>query len=179
MDHGQTVEGLILWSKRQQVSIKMKARRMPRSFVLRIQSRLAMVPPLKLEVEPRPFPFQAIDYTAGHLLAYGINAALCRMITCRVDPAVAFGDASPLPARTSEEVRALQGTFISRKTSSIQMQALRRIADLEPDIVWSKVDVAPMRLDADEAHLGLVSREDVEGIAMISHWKYKPWMMGL
>ena len=31
--------------------------------------------------EPQPFPFQAIDHAAGHLLAYGINAALCRTIT--------------------------------------------------------------------------------------------------
>lgn len=32
-------------------------------------------------VTPRPLPMQALDHTAGYLLAFGINAALCKTIT--------------------------------------------------------------------------------------------------
>ncbi|KAJ7725372.1 CoA-transferase family III [Mycena metata] len=33
------------------------------------------------ELQPRPLPVQALDHTAGYLLAFGINAALCKTIT--------------------------------------------------------------------------------------------------
>lgn len=36
---------------------------------------------LERDVAPKPFPLQAIDHVAGYLLAYGVNAALCRSIT--------------------------------------------------------------------------------------------------
>lgn len=32
---------------------------------------------------PRPLPMQALDHAAGYLLAFGINAALCKTITVR------------------------------------------------------------------------------------------------
>ncbi|KAJ7043855.1 CoA-transferase family III domain-containing protein [Mycena alexandri] len=33
------------------------------------------------ELHPRPLPVQALDHAAGYLLAFGINAALCKTIT--------------------------------------------------------------------------------------------------
>ena len=36
---------------------------------------------------PRPLPMQALDHAAGYLLAFGINAALCRTITVRIEHA--------------------------------------------------------------------------------------------
>ena len=38
------------------------------------------------EIQPRPFPMQAIDHAAGHFLAFGINAALCKTITVNTIP---------------------------------------------------------------------------------------------
>lgn len=34
---------------------------------------------------PRPLPMQALDHAAGYLLAFGVNAALCRTITVSLD----------------------------------------------------------------------------------------------
>lgn len=37
--------------------------------------------------EPRPLPMQALDHAAGYLLAFGVNAALCKTVTvCPTDP---------------------------------------------------------------------------------------------
>ncbi len=33
------------------------------------------------KLAPRAFPMQALDHAAGYLLAFGINAALCKTIT--------------------------------------------------------------------------------------------------
>ena len=33
------------------------------------------------EIVPKTFPMQALDHAAGYLLAFGINAALCKTIT--------------------------------------------------------------------------------------------------
>lgn len=35
-------------------------------------------------LHPRPLPLQALDHAAGYLLAFGINAALCRTVTVRL-----------------------------------------------------------------------------------------------
>lgn len=35
--------------------------------------------------QPRPLPIQALDYAAGYLLAFGVNAALCKTITVHFD----------------------------------------------------------------------------------------------
>lgn len=40
--------------------------------------------PLPSPLHPRPFPYQALDYTGGYLLAFGIITALCKSITVRV-----------------------------------------------------------------------------------------------
>lgn len=34
---------------------------------------------------PRALPMQALDHAAGYLLAFGINAALCKTITVRIE----------------------------------------------------------------------------------------------
>ena len=34
-----------------------------------------------LAMKPKPFPLQALDHAAGHLLAFGIAAALCKTMT--------------------------------------------------------------------------------------------------
>ncbi|KDQ62162.1 hypothetical protein JAAARDRAFT_121978 [Jaapia argillacea MUCL 33604] len=70
---------------------------------------------------PRALPMQALDHAAGYLLAFGINAALCKTVTeggswgVRVslaavgqwirslgllDPEIAFGQGNPFPPRT-------------------------------------------------------------------------------
>ncbi|EPT02104.1 hypothetical protein FOMPIDRAFT_1160610 [Fomitopsis schrenkii] len=83
---------------------------------------------------PRVLPMQALDHAAGYLLAFGINAALCKTITeggswevrvslaavgnwirslGRIDPAVAFGQGQPLPppsAPPPDELRPLSIT---------------------------------------------------------------------
>ena len=40
------------------------------------------------KVAPRPLPMQALDHAAGHLLAFGINAALCKVVTVRIAPLI-------------------------------------------------------------------------------------------
>lgn len=37
-----------------------------------------------ISVTPKPLPCQAIDHAAGYLLAFGINAALCRTISVSI-----------------------------------------------------------------------------------------------
>jgi hypothetical protein len=39
--------------------------------------------PLPYPLSPRPFPYQALDYTGGYLLAFGIITALCKAVTVR------------------------------------------------------------------------------------------------
>jgi len=33
---------------------------------------------------PKPLPMQALDHAAGYFLAFGVNAALCKMIKVRM-----------------------------------------------------------------------------------------------
>ncbi|KAI0088522.1 CoA-transferase family III domain-containing protein [Irpex rosettiformis] len=84
-----------------------------------------------MKVAPRAFPMQALDHAAGYLLAFGINAALCKTVTeggswevqvslaavgnwirslGRLDPQVAFGEGKPLPPRSvpqDQEIAAI------------------------------------------------------------------------
>ncbi|KAH9836210.1 CoA-transferase family III [Rhodofomes roseus] len=83
---------------------------------------------------PRPLPMQALDHAAGFLLAFGINAALCKTITeggswevrvslaavgqwirslGRFNPAVAFGEGRPLPSRSLPWPEELQLLAVS------------------------------------------------------------------
>ncbi|KZT69200.1 CoA-transferase family III [Daedalea quercina L-15889] len=84
--------------------------------------------------KPRPFPMQALDHAAGYLLAFGINAALCKTIIeggswevrvslaavgkwirslGRLDPGVAFGKGSPLPSPNLPWPNELQSLSVS------------------------------------------------------------------
>ncbi|GAW01052.1 hypothetical protein LENED_002622 [Lentinula edodes] len=36
--------------------------------------------PSVIQLQPKPFPVQALDHAAGYLMAYGINVALCKTI---------------------------------------------------------------------------------------------------
>jgi hypothetical protein len=38
------------------------------------------------ELIPRALPMQALDHAAGYLLAFGINAALCKTVTASTSP---------------------------------------------------------------------------------------------
>nr|GAT42737.1 predicted protein [Mycena chlorophos] len=122
------------------------------------------------DLTPRPLPMQALDHAAGYLLAFGINAALCKTITeggsyevrvslaavgqwirslGRLSPHEAFGDAvKPFPARgvpLAAEIENVSSVWQSKEGR--QMTALRHAAILEKTPV--REGHAPMRLDAD------------------------------
>jgi len=84
---------------------------------------------------PKGLPMQALDHAAGYLLAFGINAALCKTVTeggswevrvslaavgqwlrslGRLSPQVAFGEGKPMPPRIlpqDPEIAALAVTL--------------------------------------------------------------------
>jgi crotonobetainyl-CoA:carnitine CoA-transferase CaiB-like acyl-CoA transferase len=90
------------------------------------------------QLQPKPYPMQAIDHAAGYLLSYGVNVALCKTITeggswevrvslaavgqwlrslGRIPPDRAFSDGKPLPATAFppvEEVRNLSSEWVQR-----------------------------------------------------------------
>ena len=51
------------------------------------------------DVSPRPLPLQAIDHAAGYLLAFGINAALCKTITVRPQYIISVCNANVIDVR--------------------------------------------------------------------------------
>ncbi|KAK7466461.1 hypothetical protein VKT23_005182 [Stygiomarasmius scandens] len=105
--------------------------------------------------EPRPLPMQALDHAAGYLLAFGVNAALCKTITeggswevnvslaavgqwirslGRVPPQEAFGEGKPLPPSMfpqDEEIRRLSVPWAQSNLSIPgRMTALKHAAVL-------------------------------------------------
>ncbi|KAJ7057842.1 CoA-transferase family III domain-containing protein [Mycena amicta] len=125
---------------------------------------------------PKPLPMQALDHAAGYLLAFGINAALCKTITeggsyevrvslaavgqwiralGQLPPSDAFGpSARPFPAKripVDEEIEKLSGVW--RSPDGREMTALRHAAVLERTPVRDSGEgsLVPMRLDANEA----------------------------
>ncbi|CCL98720.1 uncharacterized protein FIBRA_00725 [Fibroporia radiculosa] len=128
---------------------------------------------------PKPFPMQALDHAAGYLLAFGINAALCKTIKeggswevrvslaavgqwirslGRLEPALAFGEGIPMPPRTvppHEELAALvtsSRSTGSKGSPSVQLKdttAIRHAAILAQAPVLEKG--APLSLDTHEA----------------------------
>ncbi|ESK85572.1 l-carnitine dehydratase bile acid-inducible protein f [Moniliophthora roreri MCA 2997] len=99
-------------------------------------------------LKPKPFPVQALDHVAGYLLAFGINAALCKTIieggsweVCvslaavgqwvrslgRAKPEYAFGRAKPLPQPQSEEIRDLSVEW-KQSNGSGRITAIRHAA---------------------------------------------------
>ncbi|KAI0351418.1 CoA-transferase family III [Trametes cingulata] len=126
---------------------------------------------------PRPLPMQALDHAAGYMLAFGIQAALCKTITeggswevrvslaavgrwirslGQLDPNHAFRDGKPLPpprAMNTPEVLRYSTKVTQAKGSKGDhaerkaMTALTHAAKLSVTPV--KEGDAPMRLDAD------------------------------
>ncbi|KAJ3925601.1 MAG: L-carnitine dehydratase/bile acid-inducible protein F [Lentinula lateritia] len=113
--------------------------------------------PSVIQLQPKPFPVQALDHAAGYLMAYGINVALCKTINeggswevrvslaavaqwlrslGRVSPEVGFGEtAKTMPAVTyppDDEVRSLSSEWpqSGRSPNEKKMTALRHAAIL-------------------------------------------------
>ncbi|KAF9265396.1 CoA-transferase family III [Marasmius fiardii PR-910] len=102
----------------------------------------------KVPLSPKPFPLQALDFAAGYLLAFGINAALSRTMTeggswevrvslaaigqwvrslGRINPEDAFGQGLPLPRGSSaEEIQTLSALWKTQGGGT--MTALRHPA---------------------------------------------------
>ncbi|TDL22094.1 CoA-transferase family III [Rickenella mellea] len=121
---------------------------------------------------PKPLPCQAIDHAAGYLLAFGINAALCKTITeggswevrvslaavgqwirslGQLDPKVAFGQGIPYPPRTlpqADEISALAVTIKQARKDDGDMTVIGHAAKLEKTPV--KEGEAPMVLNLHE-----------------------------
>ncbi|KAF8208643.1 CoA-transferase family III domain-containing protein [Mycena galopus ATCC 62051] len=123
-------------------------------------------------LQPRPLPMQALDHAAGYLLAFGINAALCKTITDggswevrvslaavgqwirslgQLPPEEAFGpSAKPFPPRVlppHPEIAELSIPWESNGGS--KMTALRHAAILSHTPVREgKSSQAPMSLNA-------------------------------
>ncbi|KAF7346016.1 Beta-hexosaminidase [Mycena sanguinolenta] len=129
----------------------------------------------KEPLQPRPLPMPALDYAAGYLLAFGINAALCKTVTeggsweVRVSlaavgqwirslgqlaPEGAFGPAAkPFPSRVlplDPEIAALSLPW--KSGSGRQMTALKHPAILSRTPVREgEESQAPMALNAHPA----------------------------
>ncbi|KAI0072040.1 CoA-transferase family III [Panus rudis PR-1116 ss-1] len=127
---------------------------------------------------PKPLPMQALDHAAGYLLAFGINAALCKTITeggswevrvslaavgqwirslGQLDPSVAFGEGKPLPRHEiplNQEIEEYSttykqwGDFLGISTP-LRMTAIKHAAELSETPV--KEHLAPIVLDAHHA----------------------------
>ncbi|KAJ7750954.1 CoA-transferase family III domain-containing protein [Mycena maculata] len=126
-------------------------------------------------LEPRPLPMQALDHAAGYLLAFGINAALCKTMTeggsweVRVSlaavgkwirsmgklmPEEAFGSAAkPFPLKVlplDPEIAAL--SVLWRSAGGRTMTALRHAAILSgTPVIEGGSGQAPMALDVHSA----------------------------
>jgi len=127
--------------------------------------------------QPKPFPLQALDHTAGYLLAYGVNVALCRTITeggswevrvslaavgqwlrslGRISSETAFGRGSsvpPIALPPTEEVQTLSADWTqSNHVNGKKMTAIKHAAILSETPVKSGKDaVAPMVLNSSSA----------------------------
>ncbi|KAI0683087.1 CoA-transferase family III [Earliella scabrosa] len=124
---------------------------------------------------PKPLPMQALDHAAGYVLAFGIQAALCKTITeggswevrvslaavgqwirslGRVDPMVAFGEGRPLPRRSmaDPEVELFTTQISETETRHNQGTERRSIRAVKHSAVLSVTPVrageAPLCLDA-------------------------------
>ncbi|KAH9924639.1 CoA-transferase family III domain-containing protein [Epithele typhae] len=111
---------------------------------------------------PRPLPMQALDHAAGYLLAFGIQAALCKTITeggsweVRVSLAavaqwIAFGEGRPLPPRSMDD-EELSRIVVEIPVISAQGEPQKAMKAIRHSAVLSATPVqegeAPMRLDS-------------------------------
>ncbi|EGN98146.1 hypothetical protein SERLA73DRAFT_109507 [Serpula lacrymans var. lacrymans S7.3] len=128
------------------------------------------------QVLPRPLPMQAIDHASGYLLAFGINAALCKTVTeggswevrvslasvgqwirslGLIDAKTAFGQGPPIPPRTlpqHPEIADLAVTFQESVGDKNEASEPRRtMTAVRHAAILSKTPVkeneAPMGLD--------------------------------
>ncbi|KAF8260982.1 CoA-transferase family III domain-containing protein [Lactarius quietus] len=127
----------------------------------------------------RALPMQALDHAAGHLLAFGIAAALCKTVTeggswqvrvslsatllwirrfGNIHPRAAFGEGLPLPPRTvplDPEVAALSTTIERDPGDFGSEEGAQRMTAIRHAAVFSRLKIregkAPMRLDAHRA----------------------------
>ncbi|KAI5896392.1 CoA-transferase family III [Schizophyllum commune H4-8] len=120
--------------------------------------------------KPRPLPVQALDHAAGYLLAFGINAALCKTITeggswevrvslagvgqwirslGRLSPEDAFLHATPLPPPSlphAPEIQELSGVWHDPAGQPV-LKAIKHSAVMEKTPV--KQGRAPIKLNID------------------------------
>ncbi|OBZ71633.1 Formyl-CoA:oxalate CoA-transferase [Grifola frondosa] len=135
-------------------------------------------------LEPQVLPMQALDHAAGYLLAFGINAALCKTITeggswevrvslaavgqwirslGRVDPVMAFSEGRPMPPRVLPQDPEIARLAVSVNQSGDAMTSEpKRMTAISHAAIMSATPVreseAPMRLDAHSA--SWLPRED-------------------
>ncbi|KAI0823159.1 CoA-transferase family III [Trametes gibbosa] len=123
---------------------------------------------------PKPLPMQALDHAAGYMLAFGIQAALCKTLTeggswevrvslaavgrwirslGQLNPVVAFRDGAPLPPRDLNDpevsryvTTAVQSKGLDGCGNGKMMTAIAHAAQLSMTPV--REGEAPMRLDA-------------------------------
>ncbi|KAJ6584679.1 CoA-transferase family III domain-containing protein [Mycena capillaripes] len=123
-------------------------------------------------LQPRPLPMQALDHAAGYLLAFGINAALCKTVTeggswevrvslaavgrwirslGQLTPQEAFGPAArPFPPRVLPLHPEIAGLSLPWRSNGVRkMTAVRHAAVLSRTPVREgESSQAPMSLDA-------------------------------
>lgn len=132
---------------------------------------------VSISLKPRPLPVQALDHAAGYLLAFGINATLCKTITeggsyevrvslasigqwlrslGRLDPVQGFGEGQSLPQRTlplDKEIADLSVTWNeTSQGKGRKMTALKHpaILSVTPVRDGSNGGEAPMVLNSHE-----------------------------
>ncbi|KAH9892014.1 CoA-transferase family III [Cubamyces lactineus] len=124
---------------------------------------------------PKPLPLQALDHVAGYMLAFGIQAALCKTITeggswevrvslaavgrwirslGQLDPVVAFERGQPLPLRSMDDPEVSQYAIkVKQAQGSNEHSGLKSMTALAHAVKLSVTPVkegeAPMRLNAD------------------------------
>ncbi|KAF5351563.1 hypothetical protein D9758_007210 [Tetrapyrgos nigripes] len=127
--------------------------------------------------EPRPFPMQALDHTAGYLLAFGINAALCKTITeggswevqvslaavgqwirslGKVSPEEAFGKGKPLPSSSFPQHEEIQRLSVDWPQSNQLHGRSRTMTALRHAAVLSRTPVREGRVEEGEPGAPLV-----------------------
>ncbi|KAI0917561.1 hypothetical protein AcW1_007269 [Taiwanofungus camphoratus] len=129
-------------------------------------------------LSPKALPMQVLDHAAGYLLAFGINAALCKTITeggswevrvslaavgqwirtlGRLDPALAFGEGPSMPAAgpLDPEIAVLAIPFDQSTDDRASAKQRKTMTAIRHAAVLSKTPVreedAPMSLDAHAA----------------------------
>ncbi|KXN83129.1 Succinate--hydroxymethylglutarate CoA-transferase [Leucoagaricus sp. SymC.cos] len=132
--------------------------------------------PFPHPLPPRPFPYQALDYAGGYLLAFGIITALCRSITeggswevrvslagvarwlrslGRIAPGIAFGSGKHLPSKMAPEIHPEVQAFTSSSWKVNPVSGKKEMVALRHPAVFSVTPCVegevPIVLNAHEA----------------------------